>query len=151
MAAGYYRFPTIHQDTIVFVSEDDLWTVPRQGGIARRLTSNLGEVNYPALSPDGEWLAFVGREEGMPEVYFDACARRQRTPADLPQQSLPGAGMESGWAVGPVCQHLSDNFIPAPLASFALTWRHATAPSAGAGWAGPFDRVWSARTGRDRP
>lgn len=67
---GYYRFPTIWQDTIVFVAEDDLWTVARAGGVARRLTSNLGEVNYPALSPDGQWLAFVGREEGMPEVYL---------------------------------------------------------------------------------
>jgi tricorn protease len=66
---GYYRFPTIWQDTIVFVAEDDLWTVARSGGMARRLTSNLGEVNYPALSPDGQWLAFVGREEGMTEVY----------------------------------------------------------------------------------
>ncbi|MBK8047721.1 MAG: PDZ domain-containing protein [Anaerolineales bacterium] len=70
MTAGYYRFPTIYHDTIVFVSEDDLWTVSRHGGIARRLTSNLGEVNHPALSPDGQWLAFVGREEGMPEVYL---------------------------------------------------------------------------------
>jgi tricorn protease len=70
MSNGYYRFPTIHDETIVFVSEDDLWSVPRQGGLARRLTSNLGEVNYPALSPDGAWLAFVGREEGMPEVYL---------------------------------------------------------------------------------
>ncbi len=67
---GYYRFPTIWQDTVVFVAEDDLWTAPRTGGVARRLTSNLGEVNYPALSPDGQWLAFVGREEGMPEVYL---------------------------------------------------------------------------------
>ena len=70
MSDGYYRFPTIHQDTIVFVSEDDLWSVARQGGVARRLTSNLGEINYPALSPDGAWLAFVGRDEGAPEVYL---------------------------------------------------------------------------------
>ena len=70
MTDGYYRFPTIHQDTIVFVSEDDLWSVPRQGGLARRLTSNLGEANYPVLSPDGELLALVGRQEGMPEVYL---------------------------------------------------------------------------------
>lgn len=69
MITGYFRYPTLYRDTIVFVSEDDLWCVSSQGGIARRLTSNLGEVNYPMFSPDGEWLAFVGREEGAAEVY----------------------------------------------------------------------------------
>lgn len=69
MAAGYYRFPTVYKDTIVFVSEDDLWSVPLGGGIARRLTSNLGEVARPVLSPDEQWLAFVGREEGQADVY----------------------------------------------------------------------------------
>lgn len=44
MAKGYYRFPTIHKDTIVFVCEDDLWTVPASGGVARRLTSNRGKL-----------------------------------------------------------------------------------------------------------
>jgi len=67
---GYYRFPTIHNETIIYVSEDDLWSVPATGGVARRLTSNLGEVRYPRLSPDGKWLAFVGREEGAPEIYL---------------------------------------------------------------------------------
>lgn len=66
---GYYRFPTIHEDKIVFVSEDDLWQVSQTGGVARRLTSNLGTIAYPFFSPDGEWLAFVGRDEGHPEVY----------------------------------------------------------------------------------
>ena len=68
--SGYYRYPTIHDDTVVFVSEDDLWSVARTGGIARRLTSNLGAVTYPALSPDGTQLAFVGTEEGEPEIYL---------------------------------------------------------------------------------
>lgn len=66
---GYYQFPTIHQETVVFACEDDLWTVPTQGGIARRLTSNLGQATMPALSPDGATLAFTGRDEGHPEVY----------------------------------------------------------------------------------
>jgi len=66
---GYYRYPTIHQDRIVFVAEDDLWLVSSTGGMARRLTANLGEVTHPFFSPDGEWLAFVGREEGHAEVY----------------------------------------------------------------------------------
>lgn len=68
--SGYYRFPTIHSDTVVFVCEDDLWTVPASGGIARRLTSNLGKATRPFLSPDGNLLTFVGREEGQSEVYI---------------------------------------------------------------------------------
>ncbi len=67
--SGYYRFPTIYQETLVFVCEDDLWTVPISGGVARRLTSNLGATSSPRLSPDGELLAFTGREEGPSEVY----------------------------------------------------------------------------------
>ena len=67
---GYYRFPTIHGDTVVFVSEDDLWTVPSSGGIARRLTAGLGSATRPWFSPDGQTIAFMGREEGDQEVYI---------------------------------------------------------------------------------
>ncbi|HEY9598614.1 MAG TPA: peptidase, partial [Cyanophyceae cyanobacterium] len=67
--SGYYRFPTIHSDRVVFVCEDDLWTVPTEGGLAIRLTANLAEVSRPFLSPDGTQLAFMGREEGHMEVY----------------------------------------------------------------------------------
>ncbi|MCX7994426.1 MAG: PDZ domain-containing protein [candidate division WOR-3 bacterium] len=66
---GYYRFPSINKDRIVFVCEDDLWSVPINGGIAYRLTSNLGRIAHCSISPDGEYIAFTGREEGQNEVY----------------------------------------------------------------------------------
>jgi len=68
--AAYYRYPTIHGDSIAFVTEDDLWAVPAQGGIARRLTANPGIVSFPCYSPDGSRIAFTGREEGPAEVYL---------------------------------------------------------------------------------
>ena len=66
---GYVRYPNIFQDRIVFVSEDDLWLVSDEGGRAERLTASVGQVSYPRFSPDGQWLAFVGHEEGPSEVY----------------------------------------------------------------------------------
>ena len=68
-SSGYYRYPAVYGDTVVFVSEDDLWTVPAGGGTARRLTANLGAISFPYFSPDGSTLAFTGREEGHSEVY----------------------------------------------------------------------------------
>ena len=67
---AYLRHPTLQGDTIVFVSDDDLWQASTAGGIARRLTAGLSEPATPCLSPDGRWLAFVGRDEQHPEVYL---------------------------------------------------------------------------------
>ena len=69
MDPGYYRYPTAFREHLAFVSEDDLWLVALTGGTARRLTTSFSEISFPRFSPDGRLLAFVGRDEGHPEVY----------------------------------------------------------------------------------
>lgn len=66
---GYYRFPVIHGDTVVFTAEGDLWKVSTKGGRAQRLTTHAGLEALAAISPDGKWLAFSGQYEGPTEVY----------------------------------------------------------------------------------
>jgi tricorn protease len=67
--SGYYRYPAVHGDTVVFTSEGDLWTVAIRGGTARRLTSNSGVESMARISNDGRLVAFVGQYEGPSEVY----------------------------------------------------------------------------------
>jgi tricorn protease len=67
--SGYYRYPSVHGDNVVFTSEGDLWSVGIRGGTARRLTSNSGVESMARISPDGQMVAFVGQYEGPSEVY----------------------------------------------------------------------------------
>jgi tricorn protease len=66
---GYYRYPAIHADTIVFTAEGDLWRVASGGGVAQRLTTHPGLEAHAAISPDGSMLAFTAQYEGPTEVY----------------------------------------------------------------------------------
>ena len=68
--AAYLRQPSVHGDTLVFVSDDDLWRVSTQGGVAVRLSAGLSEPATPCLSPCGQWLAYAGRDEAHSEVWL---------------------------------------------------------------------------------
>jgi tricorn protease len=63
------RFPTVSKTQIVFNYAGDLWTVSRDGGDARRLTSGVGVETLPHFSPDGSLVAFTGEYEGNRDVY----------------------------------------------------------------------------------
>ena len=71
---GFYRFPTLHGDDVVFTAEGDLWSMPLSGGLARRLTSHLGEETAGELSPDGSQLAFSATYDGPTEAYVMSMA-----------------------------------------------------------------------------
>jgi len=66
---GYYQFPDIHDDQIVFCAEGDIWTVPLSGGLAQRLTTHAEDESYPIISPDGQTIVFSASYEGPTELY----------------------------------------------------------------------------------
>ena len=66
---GYFRFPAISGDQVVFTAEGDLWRVGIRGGVAQRLTTHPSEESRPAISPDGKTLAYSASYEGPTEVY----------------------------------------------------------------------------------
>src|SRR5208282_4003876 len=89
---GYYRYPAIHGDTIIFTAEGDLWSVNARGGAARRLTSNPGREIYAAISPDGQTVAFSAEYEGPLDVYT------MPVEGGLPQRrTWDGAAVVAGW------------------------------------------------------
>ncbi|HTY05636.1 MAG TPA: S41 family peptidase [Gemmatimonadales bacterium] len=88
---GYYRFPALHGDTVVFTAEGDLWMVSASGGVARRLTSGQGEETNAAISPDGRTIAFEASYEGPNEIYTMPAA------GGVPVRRTWGGGLPVGW------------------------------------------------------
>ncbi|MCZ6776907.1 MAG: PDZ domain-containing protein [Ignavibacteria bacterium] len=64
------RFPAIHGNQIVFSYAGDLYTVSSSGGVARKLTNDVGYEMFARFSPDGEHVAFTGQYDGNTEVYL---------------------------------------------------------------------------------
>ncbi|HYT77131.1 MAG TPA: hypothetical protein VEL79_20410, partial [Vicinamibacterales bacterium] len=63
------RMPTVSATQIAFAYANNIWTVDRSGGMARRLTSFQGQTTNPHFSPDGKWIAFSGEYAGNVDVY----------------------------------------------------------------------------------
>jgi len=63
------RHPTLSASSIAFVYAGDLWTVPRSGGRAARLTSAPGGIQNPYYSPDGSQIAFSASYDGNTDVF----------------------------------------------------------------------------------
>ena len=63
------RFPATNGRQIVFCYAGELYTVGKEGGVARRLTSGPGYSSFPRFSTDGAQLAFTSQYDGNTEVY----------------------------------------------------------------------------------
>ncbi|THD64118.1 S41 family peptidase [Phenylobacterium sp.] len=61
--------PALSHDLIAFSYAGDIWTVPRSGGRATRITTGVGVESQPMFSPDGTTLAFTGDYDGNTDVF----------------------------------------------------------------------------------
>jgi tricorn protease len=87
------RTPTVSTSQIAFAYANNIWTVPRSGGSARRLTSFQGQTANPHFSPDGKWIAFSGEYAGNLDVYVVAAEGGE--PRRLTWH--PGGDLVQGW------------------------------------------------------
>lgn len=63
------RQPTLSNDQVVFVYANDLWKTNLNGGVATRLTSDVGYEFNPHISNDGQTIAFSAEYDGNVDVY----------------------------------------------------------------------------------
>ncbi|MEN9733982.1 MAG: hypothetical protein RLZ45_1977, partial [Verrucomicrobiota bacterium] len=67
--ARLMRYPDVSATQIAFVYAGDIWVVPKEGGVATRLSSPRGEETMPRFSPDGTQIAFSGNYDGNLDLY----------------------------------------------------------------------------------
>jgi len=67
--ARLMRFPSVHGQQLVFSYAGDLYSVPTNGGMARKLTNDPGYEMFSHFSPDGKTIAFTAQYDGNTEVY----------------------------------------------------------------------------------
>jgi tricorn protease len=87
------RSPTVSATHIAFAYANNIWTVDRAGGMARRLTSFQGETSNPHYSPDGKWIAFSSEYAGNVDAYVVAAEGGE--PKRLTWH--PGNDLVQGW------------------------------------------------------
>jgi tricorn protease len=67
--AALPRFPQPFGDRIVFVASGNVWSVPKAGGVATRLTSAPGQDMFPRVSPDGKWIAYTEASKAGTDIW----------------------------------------------------------------------------------
>lgn len=55
---GYYYYPDIQGDKVVFSSQGSIWMVSGDGGVATMLTSAQSSRPVAKISPDGKYIAY---------------------------------------------------------------------------------------------
>ena len=109
------RTPTVSANQIAFAYAENIWVVPRSGGMARRITSFAGQTGNPHFSPNGQWLAFSAEYAGNSDVFVVSAEGGE--PKRLTWH--PGADTVQGW---------TPDGISIVFSSARATWAPSAAP-----------------------
>ena len=88
-----FGWPSLSKTQIAFSFAGEIWVVPREGGVARRLVSGQEHNQKPIFSPDGSQIAFTAEYDGNADVYVVAATGGE--PRRLTYQ--PGSDIAVGW------------------------------------------------------
>jgi tricorn protease len=94
--AGMLRWPDVGRTHICFVYANDIWLVPKQGGVAVPVASPQGQESFPRFSADDATIAFVGNYEGGRDLYT------------IPVTESGGAGVATRVTYHPMGETLCD-------------------------------------------
>ena len=72
ISAQLLQHPDVSETHITVIYGDDVWIVPKSGGVAHQLSSPDGAESYPRFSPDGSMVAFTANYDGNSDVYLIA-------------------------------------------------------------------------------
>ena len=67
--AGLFRYPDVSATQVVFTYANDIWVIPKAGGVATKLSSPAGVELFPKFSPDGKSIAYTANYDGNRDVY----------------------------------------------------------------------------------
>jgi len=122
------RRPAVSRELIAFEYGGDLWTVPRGGGQARRLTSTPAAEIDPWFSPDGSRIAFTASVGGNTDVYVVSTTGGEPTRLTF----HPSLDAARGWSPDGrrVLFASTRETVPVPgLPSIFMLWSVAVAPT----------------------
>lgn len=117
---GYFRTPSIHDNTVVFSAEGDLWRATHSGGVKKdeavRLTTHSAEELSPFISPDGKLVAFSANYEGTTEVYLTSLTGGAPTRITFENSRA----MVKGWTANGDIIYATPTTITGPANSWVL-------------------------------